>query len=87
MRLKCIKTYSSYIKSGEYYHSDNIIHLNKYNLSNIRLKNKYLAYEYIFVCNTKFVVSGNLEPKLKDYFINIGENRKLKLKKLNEIFM
>ena len=77
MRYLCKKYYIDFIV-GEYYYSDNISYRNiNYN------------YKYILINSTKFILDNNtiIDPKLYEYFSNIQELRKLKLKKLDEIFM
>jgi len=78
MRYLCKKYYIDFIV-GEYYYSDNISYRNiNYN------------YKYILINSTKFILDDDdtrIDPKLYEYFSNIQELRKLKLKKLDEISM
>lgn len=78
MRYLCKKYYIDFIV-GEYYYSDNMSYRNiNYN------------YKYILINSTKFILDDDdtrIDPKLYEYFINIQELRKMKLKKLYEISM
>ena len=80
------KLYPDFIV-GKYYYSDNNIHYDS-----IAYKYSNYDYQYILINDHHFILNGDYEvfimfSKLDEYFINIQELRKMKLKKLYEISM
>jgi len=84
MKYLCKKAYNENFIVGKYYYSDNNIHSDNMSYRNINYN-----YKYILINSTKFILDNNtiIDPKLYEYFSNIQELRKLKLKKLYEISM
>ena len=85
MKYLCKKLYTDFIV-GKYYYSDNNIHY-----ASIAYKYSNYDYQYILINDHQFILNGDdvvfMFSKLDEYFINIQELRKMKLKKLYEISM
>jgi hypothetical protein len=79
-KLICIKTYNSYYSNNTYYQKNKI-----YSITNISYNNIEEDFNYEINETLWFNDNRSRQFDIKEYFITLKEERKIKLEKLNSL--